>query len=309
MDPSPPNMSAHSSTGLGAANMPTPPSMRELEILRRMLGALPSSGAKQLLDQLRMLQVASLSDEAMRIYLLHPDAPRSTCSRDARSKVTALPVRSPQGRVLGEIALWVDHGHLCALQYVRYDARPALMLPDPDWIELPRDEPPVPMSVCVRGAREALLGVRVLRDAPRASSAAAPGGVRMARSIIVALALLLFVAALAAAAFWLGRSGGADLAAARAAGTSAGSLDGAAHGEVAGGFTGSIEGELAGRASTWQGSHDSARARTLVVARRAAVARRKAAQDAAAAAAAEAVPVNYGTCPGYRDSRGFWICP
>ncbi len=311
MDRSSTNISAH--PGMmesAAAAVPIPPTERELVILRRMLGALASEGADALLDQLRMVQVAPSSDETMRIYLVHGDAPRSSCSRDARAKVIALPVRSPAGRVIGEAAVWVDHGHLRALQYVAFDGRPALMLPHPEWIELPQVEPAVPMAVCVRGAREALVGIRILRDSQLAAAApAAPPHRGVALRRVVAPALVLLLLALALAVFSLGRSGGVDLDAARAAGTAAGAVDGSAHGEIAGSFNAVTEGELAGRASTWQTAHDTARAQTLKQARQAALARRQAAQGAAAAAAAaQAVSVNPSTCLGYRDSRGVWVC-
>lgn len=311
MDGTSTHTGAHAGAGTNPALVPVPPTQRELTILRRMLGAIAGDGVGELVDQLRMLHVAPSSDETMRIYFLHGDAPRSACSRDARTKLVALPVRTPAGRIIGETAVWVDHGHLCALQYVAFDGRPALMLPHPDWIELPPVEPEVPMSVCVRGAREALDGVRLVRDATlTAAPASETASVtpRRAPGLVLAGALVLVMLALALAAFALGRSGGADLDAARAAGATAGSLAGAEHGDIAGSFNGMLEGELAGRESTWQTAHDTARAQTLKQARQAALARRTAAQDAAAAAAAQATTVNASTCFGYRDSRGFWVC-
>lgn len=287
---------------------PAPPTTRELEILRRVIEATPGDGATQLLDQLRMLQVAPDSDETTRIYLVHPDAPRADCSRGARAKVATVPVRSRQDRVIGEVALWVDHGHLCALQYVACDGRPTLTLPDPDLLDLPHAGSAVPMSVCVRGGREALAGVRVLRDAhgPQVGKFATPARFHPGR--VATFAASLLVLALTILAFAVGSSGGQDLDAASAAGTAAGRSDGAANGELAGSFTGMVEGELAGRASTWQTSYEQARTRTLVLARRAAIKRRKAAEAAAAAAAAQSVAISSAGCSGYRDSRGYWVC-
>jgi hypothetical protein len=301
--------------GIGAAaelsGAPTAPTERELAILHRVLATTTVDGAAQLRDQLRMLHVAPSSDATMRIYLVHPDAPRAAVSRDARAKVITVPVRAVHGHRIGEVSIWVGHGHLCALQYVPYDGRPSLTLPDPALLDLPTDAPEPPIEVCVRGARAALLGVRVLRhaDLPQVGAFATPARFHPGRVATIALALLVLT--LAAIAFAIGSSGARpDLDAARSAGAAAGTRDATTNGDIAGTFAGSTEGALAGRASTYQASYDRAHARTIALARRAALKRRQAAEAKAAAAAAAAAPVyaNNTTCSGYRDSNGYWVC-
>lgn len=298
-----------------SARLPQPPSERELAILRRVLGAVQVDGVEHLVDQLRMLQVAPGSEPTCRIYLVHGDAPRSGFAREGRDRLpVCFPVRTPQDRVIGEIMLWVDHGHLRALQFVRHDSQAALTLPDPEWIEVaPRE---VPASVRGHGAMQALAGVRAFGDEPvrRPPVAQAAASPRHRHRGVVVTSLALSILLLAAAAFLTARSGGVDLDLARQAGAAEGSATGAKHGEIAGRFAGSIEGRLAGRDSTYRAAYDSARTRALAVARRDALRRRRAAEAraaearAAAAAPAPAAYPNPSTCYGYRDSSGNWIC-
>ncbi|MEO6867776.1 MAG: hypothetical protein ABI200_07120 [Gaiellales bacterium] len=138
---------------------------------------------------------------------------------------------------------------------------------------------------------------------------------RSALAIVITVAFA-FTVALMGAAFWVGHSGGADLGAARTAGTDAGEEQGLRHGAAAGTFTGRVEGERAGYSSTWQAAYDQARATRVKAARQAALKRRRAAKAAAAEAAVVAAAATAGraqyadntTCSGYRDARGYWIC-
>lgn len=308
--------------------MPSPPTDRELAILRRVLRAETVAGVEQLVDQLRMIQVAPVSDSTCRVYLVHPDAPRSPFARDDRRTLpTRFPVRTPSGRVAGEIAVWVQQGHLCALQYVSHGSTDAMVLPDPEWVQVPTQ---VPGEVLVRAARQALAGVQAVGTdptpppAPAAPAPAVPAaaptratgeGRRRLHPLLAALALL--VGALAVAAFMAAFARGADVESARSAGLAAGAAQGAEHGEVAGRFAGDLEGRVAGRNLAYPPAFVAARARERAVMRRDAAERRRAAAAAASASTAATArapvlaptPVADNTsCAGFRDARGYWIC-
>jgi hypothetical protein len=288
----------------GAARLPMPPTDRELAILRRVLGAMQVPGIEQLLDQLRMLQVSPLSDATCRIYLVHPDAPRSTFAREERSTLpTRCAVRTPGGRETGQVVVWVQHGHLCALQYVVPGPAGAMTLPDPDWIELPTRK--VDGQVRAHAARQALAGVRAIgADVVRVSAPvvepAAASGQRLPR--LTQLALALCVALLAIAAYLSAYGQGADLAAARDAGATAGAEQGIQDGQAAGLFAGDAEGRLAGRAAGYGPAFVAARTRVEAQLQREATERER------AAAAARTASLDNTTCAGYRDARGYWIC-
>ena len=79
-------------------------------VLHLILGALEIPGVEQLRDQVRMLHVAPGSDATCRIYAVHPSTPRAGVSSDARTRLEPLVVRSPQGRIVGELAIWVEPG-------------------------------------------------------------------------------------------------------------------------------------------------------------------------------------------------------
>lgn len=284
-----------------------PLGQREVEILHRVLDACRVDGIEQLLDHVRIAQVDPRSDATCRIYVVHPDAPRAPFAADGRAKLGSFPVRSPHGRVIGEVGVWVEFGHLRALQYATHDAsHPAMVLPPPESIEVPTIEP-APSSAqpaTVTGGRQAILGLRALGTIPSAP-AVVETPVRSRRTSMLLAGLVMLGLVIAIATFLLGASRGADLDAARAEGAAAGAALGAEHGEVAGAFAGATEGELAGRGSTHQTSFIAARARAIAVARREAVLERQ--RAAAAAAAAAPSYVNY-SCSGYRDSYGNWIC-
>lgn len=316
---------AQSGSQPGVGAVPSLPTERELAILRRVLGAVAVPGVEQLVEQLRMLRVSPVSDATCRIYLVHPDAPRSRFARgERRALPPRFPVHSPAGRVVGEIAVWVQQGYLCALQYVAHGPNEAMVLPAPERIVVPSRE--VPAEVRVRSGRQALAGVQALGVDPvrapttptdaarhRMPSARRVAGARRLHPLLAALALL--VAGLAGAAFMATYSRGADVAAARQAGATAGAALGAEHGEVAGRFAGDVEGRRAGRSATYPSAFVAARDRERARMRRQAAERRRAAEVAGAAAAAAPVPVaapavapDNTTCPGYRDARGYWIC-
>lgn len=292
-----------------------PPGDRELAILGRVLEATQVEGIETLRDQLRMLQVAPSSDATCRIYVVHPDAPRSSYSREGRSKLPhRFPVHTPQRRLLGEVNVWVEDGHLRALQYVMVDSQVSFGLPRPEWIDVPAA--PIPAAVRLPGAMQSMNGVWVLgaspvrsivRDAGPVSPADAPASAanaaaHPARRVLAIVAASLLVLAIAAAAFIGGRNGGADLDAARASGAAAGTAAGAADGETLGSFDGDTQGRIAGRSSTYQPSFITAKARALAAARRAEQQRRS---DAAAAA----FTATYGVlCPGSVDANGNWLC-
>lgn len=318
------------------------PTDRELAVLARALEAAAVPGAAQLRDQVRMVQVLPGSDPTTRIYLVHPDAPRAPWPTDAgRAALPSLAVRTPTGRVIGDVTVWVEAGHLRALSFRRTDGQPALALPRPEWIELPTtaalapSATPAAATVATRstteqedvrararaaGALQALTGARVVAAgpaepivAPTSDMSAAPAThpsparrTRLDRRIVRAALAALALAAIVAA-FSIGRSGGADLDAARADGAATGAAAGADAGEVLGAFAGDAEGRIAGRLSTYQDSFDAARTRALAQARREALARRRAAAAAASAAAAPTF-VDNTSCSGYRDSRGYWVC-
>lgn len=332
---------ARTSSAPGAAPLPSPPTDRELAILRRVLDAATVDGVECLRDQLRMLQVAPVSDATCRIYLVHPDAPRSAFARDGRSSLpTRFPVRTPLGRLTGEITVWVQHGHLCALQYVGYGPTVPILLPPAEWIELP--EPEVPIAIRARAAQQALAGVQVIGEPPvpeleqppadapaeAAAAAAAPPAIAAAPDVAAARAprepatverpwlryflwatLALCVLALAIVAFVTAYGRGADVAGARTAGAMAGSQLGAEHGEIAGRFAGDVEGRAAGRSATYPSAFVASRNRTQAELRRAATERQQARASAAATPPPSFTPVgDVTTCPGYRDADGFWIC-
>jgi hypothetical protein len=286
--------------------MPTPLTDRELGLLRRILGVADVPGVEQLRDQVRGLQVAPGSDATCRIYLAHPDMPRAAFGSGERTRLPGrYLVRSPQGHLIGEVVVWVEQGLVRALQFVRHDEQPALTLPPAAWLELPDTaRPDSKASALVLAAQQGLTGVRALM-APE-PTAVAPTSITAASATrswiprIVGMLLALCVLALATMAFATARSSGADLDAARAAGTRAGTAAGTRDGATMGTFAGSIEGELAGRMSTYA----AARRNAVLAAQRAA--RRKAAADLAAARAA-AYP-NPSTCIGYWATDTTWAC-
>ena len=289
--------------------MPTPPSARELAILRRVLGAAQVDGVERLLDQLRMLQVAPGSDTTTRIYLIPPGAPRAGFSREGRAKLPVrVPVRSRQGRVIGDVSVVVEDGLLRALQYVRHDAQPSLMLPDAGMLELPAPpapQPDLPAAIRTLAARQAIDGLLMVE--PEAVEPATPtrevqvtASPRRVSRMLAALAFGALLLLLAAAGLWAGRSGAADLDAARAAGTADGARDGAAQGDAAGTFAGSIEGDLAGRNATYGPAFTATRARVLKSEQAAALER------ARAKAAATQLP-NPSSCVGYWADVT-WVC-
>lgn len=275
------------------AALPSPPTDRELAILRRVLQAETVPGVEQLLAQLRMLQVAPVSDATRRIYVVHGDAPRSKFAREGRSTLpTRLPVRTPAGRVTGEIVVWVQHGHLCALQYVAQGPGDPMVLPPPEWIEVPAAV--VSIAISARGARQAVLGAQALATDPDdpvdptgAVAAVKPPGRRRAAVIAGAIVAVLCVAALAVAAFLTASAGGADVGGSRAAGAAAGAALGAEHGEVAGRFAGDVEGRVAGRNLAYPPAFVRARDREQ----------------------AELRDADNATCAGDRDADGLLVCP
>lgn len=299
--------------------LPTPPGEREVALLGRVLGWSDVDGAALLRDQVRGLHVMPGSDATSRIYLVHPDAPRATFSIDGRTRLPGqYLVRSPRGHVIGQLMVWIEHGHLRALQFVRHDAQPALTLPPPSWLVVPEhaalpqqapppqpvaDEPASVPPVLVTGAQHAVGGVRALVEPqPVRMSAAAPeprpGIPWTAIAAVMACAL-----ALATAALLIARAGGADVDAARSAGASAGEAAGIRDGSTLGTFAGSVEGELAGRMSTY----DTARAVAFAKAKRAEQAKAAKAAKELAAARAAAFP-NPSTCIGYWATDTTWVC-
>ncbi|MCW2956260.1 MAG: hypothetical protein JWO69_1129 [Thermoleophilia bacterium] len=264
---------------------PAPLSSQEADILRRILAGASFDGAAELLDQVRMLQLLPASDTTSRFYVLHGDAPRSSYSPDARAKLPEpVAVRRPDGRVVGHFHVWVDHGHLRALQYTWAGERAPMTLPSPEWV-----------------------------GAPAVVPAVVPATAQRRRLPAAAMVLVTLIAlALAAGAFAFGHASGADVDAARATGEQAGRDAGAVDGTVEGTFRGATEGAIAGRASTYQPAFDAARAEVEAAARTAARQARVRAAAAAKAAAAAAVqaPTNIDntSCSGFRDARGYWIC-
>ena len=302
---------ATDATTTNSAGVPTPPTERELAILQRILDATHVTGIETLRDQLRMLQVAPSSDATCRIYLVHPDAPKSSYSREGRRKIApGFPVHTPQRRLLGEVNVWVEDGHLRALQYVMPDARDALALPRPEWVDVP--PPPIPASVRLPGAMQSMSGVWALGASPVREFAAEPvtaapttSSNRSVRRILEVVAATLCVLAIAAAAFIGGRSGGEDLDAARAAGADAGAIAGEPDGATLGAFDGDTQGRTAGRASTYQTSFIAARAQGIAAARRAKLLAEQRRSDAAKAA----FTATYGfLCTGSVDANGNWAC-
>lgn len=278
--------------------MPAPPGAREVELLHRMLGAMQADGVEQLRDQVRMLQVHPNSDAALRIYVLHPDAPRAGVVSAGRMRLDPFPVRSPHGRRIGELSIWVEDGLLRALHYDRQDQQPVLVLPQPDWLELPAAPAPVlaPAPVAVATEQPEQL-VESLPEPRRARS-----------MLAVALGVMLLIA-IAVVGFSIGASSGADLDAARAEGAAAGASDGAARGDVMGTYLGTTEGALNGRVSTYRPAFDAAQQRTMAAARAERLeAQRIAKEQAAAAAAAAPRSTDNTSCPGYRDATGYWVC-
>ncbi|MCW2925826.1 MAG: hypothetical protein JWM98_3230, partial [Thermoleophilia bacterium] len=121
---------------------------REAAILRRVLEASQVPGADVLLDQVRMLELAPESTAMMRIYQLHPEAPRSEFSREGRRKVPGrFTVEWLGGRTVGSLGVWVEDGQLRALQYVWLTERNPMTLPPPEWITVEAATPvPVPVA-------------------------------------------------------------------------------------------------------------------------------------------------------------------
>jgi len=286
---------------------------REEAILRVILATASFAGALQLLEQVRMLQLEPSSDATCRIYVLHPDAPRSAYSRAGRIRIPGrYPVRSSEGTELGELAVWVDQGHLRALQYVSVAERAPMTLPPVEWV---RVDSAVAAAVRTRGAAQAVAGIRAFTSVPvvaqaRADATAGSVGIGRVR-VRTVIAVAMCVTALMMTAFLLGHSGGADVDAARAAGERTGAQQGTAEGAIEGNLRGTTEGALAGRASTYQAAYDTALAQVRFTAvRRAALAART--RKAAAAQSAPAVVPNSSgdvtSCSGYRDGRGYWIC-
>lgn len=311
---------ASGTTGLGAdahRGVPGPPSDRELAILERVLASAEVPGVDALRDQLRMLQVAPESTPTCRIYLLHPDAPRSGFSRQGRARIPGTSnVRWLDGSVLGGISLAVQDGHLRALQYVAYTGRDPLTLPPAEWVEAAGEASAAPARRSVPAPRP----VPVPQLAPAPVPAAHPGAARVdydaerptspvasrrRRGRTVA-AMALACALLMAAAFAYAWSNGADVAAAQGAGRQDGRALGAEHGAIFGTWRGQVEGELAGRAATYQEAYDEARAAVRTRARQ--QRRRQAVLAEREAAAAQAAAAAAGPCPGYYDARGVYRC-
>ncbi|MCZ4495821.1 MAG: hypothetical protein JWM25_404 [Thermoleophilia bacterium] len=296
------------------APIPLPITAQEAAILRRILGAATFDGAAELLDQVRMLQLLPASDATFRIYVQHPDAPRSSFSRGGRTKIpVSTPVWHPEGRVIGKVDIWVDDGQLRALNYASTTARAAMMLPNPDWVVVPLAAAPRPAPV--PAPLEATAPATSV--APTVAPAPGPRGRSLIRSVATVIAALLLVTILATA-FALGRArGGTEATTSSTAAVQEARTAGAADGAALGSLRGFTEGELAGRASTYQASFDATQAAALAKVRAAARAKAQQAREAAAAKAAaaaaqaaQAAPrnTNNTTCSGYRDSRGYWIC-
>ncbi len=298
-------MDSHATRAIDAAPtnseaVPAPPTERELAILERVLRTAHVDDVATLRSQLRMLQVAPSSDATCRIYLLHPDAPRSSFAREGRSKLPhRYPVYTPKRRLLGEVNVWVEDGHLRALQYVTPEGQGGFGLPRPDWIEVPAA--PITADVRVAGAMQSMSGAWALGTDPVRAVTTEVETTAPSRRPIAFVLLTLAALALAIVAFMGGQGSGADLDAARAAGTDAGAVAGTADGDTLGTFDGDTQGRIAGRASTYEPALTAAKARALAAARRAAKQR----SDAAAATFA----ATYGfTCPGSVDANGNWIC-
>ena len=283
--------------------VPAPIGAHEAALLRRILSASSFPGATQLLEQVHTLYLApAVSDANFRIYIQHPETPRAPFSLDGRAQIPGhASARQPDGRLVADLDVWVERGHLRAMHLRWAGDRVPMTLPSAESVVV--DTTPAAAATTTTNATPVV-----------ASTSFAPSSVPLAaglRKLALVLGALCALAVIATA-FLIGRSGGADLAAARDAGQRAGQQQGTADGAVLGAFQGSTEGALAGRLSTYQPTFDA----TLAAARakqRAAAAKAKRDREAAAAAAAATAytPPSYAdntSCSGYRDARGYWIC-
>ncbi|MBC7460480.1 MAG: hypothetical protein H7287_03890 [Thermoleophilia bacterium] len=271
---------------------PEPLSAQEDALLRRILSAATFPGSAELLDQVRMVQlVPAISDAEHRIYVQHAETPRAPYSLDGRARIPGtVMIRHPEGRVIAQVDIWVERGHLRAMHLRWAGERAQITMPSPDWVVIePEPAPPSP----------ALSAAPIAPAAPR----------RLGR-LIFALLLVACCGAVIAVAFLAGRRAEVDVDAARAAGAQQGQLAGTADGQVFGAFQGSTEGAIAGRASTHDASLAAAQRAALAKVRAAAATRAEAARVTAAARAAAVAPrsPDNRSCSGSRDSRGYWIC-
>lgn len=291
---------------------PEPLSAHEDALLRRILAAASFHGAPQLLDQVRGIQlVPAISDAEHRIYIQHPDMPRSTFSAEGRTRIpNTVLIRTPDGHIAAQIDVWVERGHLRAMHIRWAGARVPMTLPNPEWVVVTPAIVPARATVAPSASTTTQPARSVTSRPTPTLPIALPSGRRAAR-VLVALLVLALAGAVIAGAYALGRSGAADVDAARATGVQQGTAAGTADGQVLGSFRGATEGEIAGRQSTYDAAVVKAQAAALARAKAAAAAKAEAARVAAAAAAAAAAAPRYVSntnCSGYRDSRGYWIC-
>ncbi|MCW2950557.1 MAG: hypothetical protein JWN41_1570 [Thermoleophilia bacterium] len=282
-----------------AAHTQTPADLtqREVEILHAILDTATFDGAVELADQIRMLHLAPGSDTTCRLYLIHPDAPRSRFSASERTRLPGrYQVRWFDGGLIGEFVVMVENGHLRALQYVQLTEREPLMLPPAEWLHIVNDD-----------GESVSAPQRADASSTGEGQSPAPAEPVLRRKVVPARLIAFAVCALVmmSAAFALGHSNGVDLTSAQRDGAAAGRAQGTADGTTFGAFRGSTEGWLAGRAETFQSTFEATKARVRAKAKQRRIAEAKVAAVAAAAAAAAPPPCR---STYYDRYRGYNVC-